>query len=87
MRGEQVGRHRRNGSLDLSYLARVCEDIGAALDNGKSGEDYWKPIFGGTVLVIAISRDLAPEVGGDLGVESAEGVGSTFTVSQPLARP
>ena len=21
--------------------------IGAALDNGKSGEDYWKPVFAG----------------------------------------
>jgi signal transduction histidine kinase len=41
----------------------------------------------GVGLGLAISRDLARGMGGSLTAESEVGVGSTFTVTLPLASP
>jgi signal transduction histidine kinase/AmiR/NasT family two-component response regulator len=42
--------------------------------------------FGGTGLGLALCRELAQMMRGDIAVQSVEGEGSTFTVTLPLAR-
>jgi GDP-mannose 6-dehydrogenase len=64
---------RRNGSLDLTYLSRVCEEIGAAL---KGKTDYHVAIVRSTVLpgttyqvvIPALERTSGKRYGEDFGV-------------------
>jgi len=76
-----------------SVVARVS-DTGPGIDSAKL-DSIFEPFVqlsanladrqGGVGLGLAISRDLARAMGGDLIVESKVGVGSTFTLTLPLA--
>jgi len=85
-------------SLQLAEGGQVLEisvtDSGIGIPDDKL-ETIFRPFeqvdgstrrqFGGTGLGLAISRQLAQLQQGDLSVESAEGKGSTFRLSLPLA--
>jgi signal transduction histidine kinase len=61
-------------------LAAIFEPF-VQVRSGLAGRDS------GVGLGLAISRDLARAMGGDLTVVSEPGVGSTFTLSLPAAAP
>ncbi|NTV50184.1 MAG: histidine kinase [Geobacteraceae bacterium] len=49
-------------------------------------EPFWTSRASGTGLGLALCRKVAQEHGGDLTVESVDGVGTTFTVTLPMER-
>ena len=90
------------GRIGLSWKIEGENVLVSVSDTGRGiPEDKLEPIFepfvqveqlrtrvtGGAGLGLAISRDIAREMGGDIGVESELGKGSTFTLTLPLRRP
>lgn len=79
--------------LRQRHLYVAVEDTGIGIPREKLGrifENFWQADssttrqYGGTGLGTTIARDLARLMGGDIGVESIEGRGTTFWVCLPF---
>lgn len=73
---------------DDEHVTIAIRDTGRGLDESelvRIFEPYYTTRNEGTGLGLAIVRRLAADAGGDVTVDSTPGVGSTFTLSIPLA--
>jgi signal transduction histidine kinase len=85
-----VTRTSRHGSQMASFrvedtgIGIAREQIATLFEQFTVGDDSSASKYGGTGLGLALSRKLCRLMGGDIVVESQEGVGSAFTVIVPV---
>ncbi|MBE7197084.1 MAG: response regulator [Parafilimonas terrae] len=84
-----VRRHREDASDWLSFavadtgIGLTQEQMGRLFERFVQADDSTTRQFGGTGLGLAITRAFCRTMGGDIGVESEPGQGSTFTMRVP----
>ncbi len=84
---------RASPNPDIANVTITVEDSGIGIASNKIGSIFDKFVqadtsisrkYGGTGLGLSITKRLVELLGGEISVESAEGIGTTFTTTLPL---